>query len=116
MIRILIKIIITALLVTGISEVGKRFSTAGAILASLPLTSLLAIIWMYLDTKDTVAIGQFSWSIFWIVTPSLVFFIALPLLLKSGLNFWLSLGLTCVITALFYFLFIYIIRKVGIQV
>ena len=116
MIRILIKIILTALLVTGISEVGKRFSTAGAILASLPLTSLLAIVWMYLDTKDTVAISQFSWSVFWIVIPSLVFFIALPLLLRSGLNFWFSLGLTSAVTAVFYFLFICIIRKFGILV
>jgi hypothetical protein len=116
MIRILIKIVITALLVTGISEVGKRFSTTGAILASLPLTSLLAMVWMYLDTKDTVAISHLSYSIFWVAIPSLAFFIALPLLLKSGLNFWFSLGVTSVITAVFYFLFIFIIKKLGIQI
>lgn len=113
--RILIKIIITALLVTGISEVGKRFSAAGAILASLPITSLLAIIWMYLDTKDTNAISQFSYSVFWIVIPSLTFFITLPLFIKSGINFWISIGLTCLMTTIFYFLFIYIIRKFGVQ-
>ncbi len=87
-----------------------------AILASLPLTSLLAIIWLYLDTKDTSSISQLSYSIFWVVLPSLSFFIALPLLLKSGMNFWLGLAITCLITAVFYFAFIFIIRKFGIQV
>ena len=115
MIRIIIKIVVTALLITGIAELGKRFNTVSAILASLPLTSIIAIIWLYTDTKDIDKISSLSYSIFWIVIPSLVFFIALPVLLKTGMNFWLSLILSCVITAISYFGYIILLKKLGIQ-
>lgn len=114
--RYLIKIIVTAIVITGISEASKRLTTLGAILASLPLTSLLAIVWLYLDTKNIQKITELSYSIFWVVIPSLSFFIALPLLLKSGLNFWLSLVLSCVITAIIYFVYLFIIKKLGVQI
>ncbi len=113
--RILIKIIVSALIITGISEAAKRFSTLGAILASLPLTSILAIVWLYLDTKNIDKISQLSYSVFWIVIPSLAFFIALPLFLKSGMNFWLALIISCAITAVFYFIFIFVLKCLGIQ-
>ena len=116
MIRILIKIVVTALIITGIAELGKRFNTVSAILASLPLTSIIAIIWLYTDTKDIEKISSLSYSIFWIVIPSLVFFIALPVLLKTGLNFWLPLVLSCTITAIAYFVYIYLMEKLGIQI
>jgi len=114
--RIIIKIIVTALVITGISEASKRFTTFCAVLASLPLTSILAIIWLYIDTKDTQKISDLSYSIFWVVLPSLSFFIALPLLLITGMNFWLSLTLSRVITAVFYFVYIFIIKKLGVQI
>ncbi len=114
--RIIIKLIITAIIITGISEVGKRFNTMAAILASLPLTSILAITWLYIDTKDINKISQLSYSIFWIVLPSLSFFIALPLLLKRGINFWLSLVIASIITAICYFVFIFVLKKFGIQI
>ena len=65
--------------------------SSAAILASLPLTSLLAFIWLYGETGDTGKIASLSVSIFWYVLPSLVLFIALPLLLARGIDFWLSL-------------------------
>ena len=74
--RILIKVIITALLVTGISELGRRYSTLAAILASLPLTSILAMIWLYWDTHDTRKVSALSYGIFWAVLPTLLFFIS----------------------------------------
>jgi len=77
-----IKVIITAFVVVAISEIGKRSSAFGAVIASLPLTSLLAFVWMYSETGDTDKIAALSQSIFWYVLPSLVLFIALPLLLR----------------------------------
>jgi hypothetical protein len=115
MMRILIKVIVTALLVTGISELGRRYSALAAILASLPLTSILAMIWLYWDTRDAQKVSDLSYGIFWAVLPSLLFFIALPLLLKAGLKFPLALLLSCVLMAGFYFGYLFILRKLGIE-
>jgi hypothetical protein len=115
MMRILIKVIVTALLVTGISELGRRYSALAAILASLPLTSILAMIWLYWDTRDSQKVSELSYGIFWAVLPSLLFFIALPLLLKAGLKFPLALLVSCVGMAGFYFGYLFILRKLGIE-
>lgn len=110
----LIKIIITAMLICAISEVGKKYSAVAAILASLPLTSLLAFIWLYIDTGDKKEIGELSISIFWMVIPSLAFFIALPLLLKR-LNFWPSMAIAAIITFGCYTLTMFVLDKIGIK-
>lgn len=83
----IIKTFITALIIATVSELAKRYSVWAALLASLPLTSILAFIWVYYDTKDTEKIIDLSYSIFWLVFPSLAFFLILPFLLKSGLGF-----------------------------
>ena len=93
-----LKILITAVMVVAISEIGKRSSTLGAIIASLPLTSLLAFVWLYGETGDAAKIAALSRDIFWYVLPSLVLFVALPLLLNKGFNFWLSLAVSCALT------------------
>jgi hypothetical protein len=102
-----IKCLVSGVLIALISEVAKKFTFFGACIASLPLTSILAFIWLYFDTKDTSKIIELSYEIFFLVIPSLVFFIALPLLLNYGLKFYVSLLLSCIITALAYGVFIY---------
>ena len=78
----LAKLAISATLIVLISEAAKHASWLGGLLASLPLVSFLAIIWLYVDTNDTKKVAELSTSIFWLVLPSLTFFLALPLLLK----------------------------------
>ena len=85
--QFLIKIIISALIITLVSETAKRFTFVAAIIASLPLTSILAMIWLYSDTKDVSKIIDLSSNIFWAVLPSLLFFIVLPILIKMGFKF-----------------------------
>jgi uncharacterized membrane protein (GlpM family) len=116
MIYFLIKLIITAVAVVLISEISKRSSFIGGILASIPLTSILAFIWMYNETKDIEKISALSFSIFWLVIPSLVLFIVLPLLLKKGISFYLSLGITILVTAVCYYLMLAILAKFGIRI
>jgi hypothetical protein len=83
----LIKTLITALIIAAISELSRRYTLWAALLASLPLTSILAFIWVYWDTKDTGKIIELSYSVFWLVFPSLAFFLILPFLLKQGWAF-----------------------------
>ena len=85
-----------------ISEIAKRSSFVGALLASIPLVSVLAMIWLYVDTKDVEKVGALSTSVFWFVLPSLVLFVSLPILLKQGLNFYFSISVSIGLTALCY--------------
>ena len=98
-----LKILLSAAVLVAVSEVAKRSSFWAAALASLPLTSLLAFVWLYIDTGDVKQVMSLSNNIFWLVIPSLVLFIALPFLLRTGVNFWLSLSLASAATAISYF-------------
>lgn len=111
----ILKISLSAIILVAIAELAKRSSFWAAALASLPLTSLLAFVWLYLDTGDIQKVMALSHGIFWLVLPSLVLFITLPLLLRSGLGFWESLGASCVATALAYFGMVKILEVFGIQ-
>lgn len=110
----LAKLLLTATVVVAISELAKRSTLWGAALASLPLTSVLAFIWLYLDTGRTAPVAQLAQSVLWLVLPSLLLFIALPPLLRSGLNFWLALALACLLTAAGYALLLWSLRRLGV--
>jgi hypothetical protein len=109
-----IKVLITAILVVAISEIGKRSSAFGAVIASLPLTSLLAFVWIYGETGDTAKIAALSQSIFWYVLPSLVLFVALPVLLNNGIGFWISLAVSCGLTFAAYLAMIWVLGRFGV--
>ncbi len=109
-----IKVLLTAILVVAISEVAKRSSALGAIIASLPLTSLLAFIWLYGETGDTAKIAQLSSSIFWYVLPSLVLFVVLPLLLARGFGFWPSLLIASAATFAAYLAMTAVLARFGV--
>lgn len=115
MIYTLSKLLITSLVIVAISEISKRSSFIGALLASLPLISVFAMIWLYIDTKDVTKVSELASSVFWLVLPSLAFFISLPLLLKRGMDFYLSMGLSMLLTAGCYFVLIKILIRFGIQ-
>jgi hypothetical protein len=109
-----LKVLITAVLVVAISEVAKRSSLFGGLIASLPVTSLLAFLWLYGETGDTARIAGLSQSIFWLVIPSLVLFLALPVLLAKGFGFWISLLISCGLTVAAYLGMIAILSRFGV--
>ncbi len=111
----IVKVVISAILIVIISEISKRSSLVGAILASVPLVSVLAMVWLYIDTRDIDRITGLASGIFWLVLPSLALFISLPLLLKQGINFYLSMTLSILITVVCYWLMITILDQVGIE-
>lgn len=108
-----IKVLISAILIVAISELSKRNSFIGAILASIPLVSIMAFIWIYIDTKNVETISKLSISIFWLVIPSLVLFVSLPILLKY-MNFYLALIISITLTIISYYSMIFILKKLNI--
>jgi len=116
MIYYIIKVLLSSVTIVAISEISKRSTFIGSILASIPLVSLLAFIWMYIDTKDVTKIAELSQGIFWLVIPSLAFFILFPVVLKKNVDFWLSLGISLTIMVFCYFIMIFILKKAGINI
>ncbi len=116
MLQSLLKVVVTSVLVVAISEAGKRSSLVGAILASLPLTSVLAMLWLYYDTRDAEKVAALASGIFWLVLPSLTLFLVLPLLLRKGVPFAASLAIGIALTALSYFLMVKGLAWLGIEV
>ncbi len=105
-----IKIALSALLIVAISEIAKRYSLLAALIASLPVVSILALTWLYVETSDVARISELSRQIFWLVIPSLAFFLLLPVFIKLGLGFWLSLGAAVAGTAGCYLLTLFLMR------
>lgn len=112
---IIIKTFVTAAFVVIISEIAKRSTFWGGFMASLPLVSILAIVWLYWETKSTERVSQFCINIFWMVIPSLSFFLILPFLLRKQLPLMVALPLACVLTAGMYALAISCYQKLGIK-
>ncbi len=107
------KVLISALIIVAITEIAKRNTGMAALLASLPLTSLLAFIWLHVEGATEMRIAELSQSIFWYVLPSLLFFLLLPIMLKQGLGFWPSLGLAIAITVACYTAFAFLLPDTG---
>lgn len=116
MIYFLLKTVITAVVIVGVSELAKRWTPVAAILASLPLISILSMIWLWHDTHDSAKIIDLSHGIFWAVLPSLLFFIALPILLKAGVKFGYSMILASAIMFVGYTIYVAVIRKMGFNI
>jgi predicted neutral ceramidase superfamily lipid hydrolase len=110
-----IKILVSAVLIAAISEIAKRSSGLAALLAAVPLTSLLAFIWLHIEGSPGNDVADLSIQIFWLVIPSLLLFLLLPLMLRHGWNFWLSLALSMMATAGFYLTLLPLLRRMGVQ-
>lgn len=111
---LVVKTIITVIIIVAISEIARRSSFIAGLLASIPLTSALAITWLYFDTKEVDTVVNLSNSILLLIPPSLTFFVVLPLALKR-LDFIYSFLISIVATVLVYWLYIALLSRFGIR-
>jgi hypothetical protein len=110
-----IKIVVSALLIVLIAEISKRSSFWGAVMASMPIISVMAMVWIYIDTKDVAKISAFSTGVFWLVIPSLPFFVILPLMLEKGIGFYTALTLSLIVTAVCFWGTVAVFNHYGIK-
>ena len=99
----LVKTLLSAVIITMVSEVAKRSPAFAALIASLPLVSVLGMLWIYNETNDVPRVAAHAEATFWFVLPSLPMFLLLPAMLRHGIGFYLALALNCALTALLYF-------------
>lgn len=111
-----IKTVLSAILIALISILSKKLPWIGALLASLPLTSILAMLWLYRDTQSIDSVASLSNAIFWMIVPSLVFFLVLPFCLKWVKSFYAGFGLAIVLMILGYSGFVWILKLLKIDI
>ena len=115
MLDLLVKAAVSGVLIAAISEISRRNPGWGGLLASLPLTSLIAMIWLWRDTGDPQRIADQSVSTFWFVLPSLPLFMIIPLLIRAGWGFWPAILLACVVTLGLYATMFAVSARLGIR-
>ena len=111
----IIKIAITALIIVIVSEISKRLPLLGSLIASLPLISVLGMIWIFQETKDAQKLITHAEGTFWYVLPSLPMFLVMPWMMKKGISFYLSLGCGILLTVILYLVMTKLLARLGMN-
>ena len=109
------KALLAGAMIAAIAEIGKRLPTMAALVASLPLVSILGMIFLWHARPDTENMARHSEATFWFVLPSLPMFLIIPVLLRGGMPFWLALTIGCVVTVGLYLLMAQFGPRIGIR-
>ena len=116
MLYLVIKAAISGVIVALVSEVARRYPGWGGLIASLPLTSLLAMIWLWRDSGDSLRVADLASSTLWFIIPSLPLFVVLPALLRSGMAFWAAMGIVVAGTLALYALMFWAGPRLGLKI
>ena len=109
------KALLSGVIIMAASEAAKRSPTYGALLVSLPLISILAMVWLWRDTGDNERIAALSEGTFWLVLPTLPMFLFLPAMLRNGFAFWTALAASCALTVALYLITVWLLPKLGVN-
>ncbi len=115
MLYVIMKALLSGAIVAAVSEIARRSPAFGGLVVSLPLISLLSIVWLWNDTGDPNRIAAHASATFWFVLPSMPMFLALPMMLRGGVGFWTALGLACLLTVVLYFSMAWLLGRAGIS-
>ncbi len=111
---LIFKYLVTAGVVVAVSEFAKRSDRLGGLIAALPMVTVLALIWLYVERQPQEKIANHAWYTFWYVVPTLPMFLAFPWLLPR-LGFWPTLGASVLLTVGCFVLFALCVRRFGIE-
>ena len=111
---LLTKYLVTAAVVVAVSEFARRSDKLGAFVASLPLVTVLALLWLYAEGQPQEKLAGHAWYTFWYVIPTLPMFLAFPFLLPR-LGFWWSLAACIALTVACFAAFTLALRPFGID-
>jgi len=109
-----VKSLLSGLIVAAVSEVARRNPGFGALVASLPLVSILGMMWLWHDTGDPNRLAAHAGATFWYVLPSLPMFLIIPLLMRNGMHFWWARAAGCAVTVLLYTVLTLFASRLGI--
>lgn len=112
---LVVKALLSGMIIAAVSEIARRSPGFGALVASLPLISVLGMIWLWRDTQDPVRMSAHVSATFWFVIPSLPMFLLIPALLQRGWSFWTALAAGCALTVALYLALTIIGARYGLR-
>ena len=115
MLYLFIKAALSGAIVAAVSEIARRYPTWGGLVASLPLTSLLAMLWLWRDTRDEQRVAELAISTFWFFLPSIPLFLVLPWMLRSGVGFWAAIAIAVAGTLALYAVWFWAAPRLGLK-
>lgn len=115
MLFLVLKAALSGIIIVAVSEIAKRNAALGALVVSLPLISILAILWLWRETHEPERIAAHAEATFWYVLPTLPMFLVLPMLLRHGVGFWAAMAASCLMTVLLYLLAAWIAGRFGVN-
>ena len=115
MLQLIVKALLSGLIVAAVATIARRYPGFGALVASLPLVSLLGMIWLWNESHDPVTMAAHARATFWFVLPSLPMFLLIPVLLDRGWSFWMALLAGCALTIALYFGMLWAAPRVGLR-
>jgi hypothetical protein len=115
MLFLAVKYAVTAAVIVLVSEVAKRSDRTGALIASLPLVTVLVMIWLHVEKQPEAKIANHAYYTFWYVLPTLPMFLLMPWMIRKGFGFWPSLGAGCALTVVSFAGAAVVLRRVGIS-
>jgi hypothetical protein len=110
-----VKAALSGLIIAAVSEIARRSPGIGALVASLPLISILGMMWLWRDTADPVRLADHAGATFWYVLPSLPMFLVIPAMLRNGVGFWAALVAGCALTIALYLAMVFVGPRVGVR-
>jgi hypothetical protein len=114
MLYLTVKAALSGAIIAIVSEVARRSPSLGALIVSLPLVSILGILWLWHDTSDAERIAAHVQSTFWYVLPTMPMFLVMPVMLRHGIGFWVTLATCCTLTFVLYLCTIWVLGKFGV--
>lgn len=115
MLYLLLKAGLSGVIVAAVSEIARRSPGFAALVASLPLVSILGMIWLWRDTREPERLAAHAEATFWFVLPSLPMFLLVPALIRRGLPFWPALLAGCALTVGLYLLMVWAGPRLGLK-
>jgi hypothetical protein len=115
MLYLIVKAVLSGIIIAVASEVARRSPAGGALILSLPLLSILSMLWLWRDTGDSERIAALAQGTFWLVLATLPLFLVLPALRRHGVAFWVAIAASCLLTVALYLLTVWLLPKFGIS-
>jgi hypothetical protein len=115
MLYFVLKALLSGVIIAAVSEIARRSPGVGALVASLPLISILGMMWLWRDTHDIDRMADHAGATFWYVLPSLPMFLLIPAMLKRGIGFWPAMLIGCMVTVTLYAAMTIVAPRIGIR-
>ena len=112
---LIVKYAVTAFVIVLVSQVAKRSDRAGALIASLPLVTVMVMIWLHLEKQPETKIANHAAYTFWYVLPTMPMFLLMPWMMRKGFGFWPALGAGSVLTFVCFALAAILLKRFGIE-